>query len=123
MDKLKAAVGSFYANYFNYQGRSSLGQYWWVTLYLFVAGLILSIFLAATEGSFLYYLFIALYSLFTLANIIPGIMLSIRRLHDIGKGGGWIFINFIPFIGQIWFIVLMLQSSQGPNRFGNGYVK
>lgn len=45
---------------------------------------------------------------------------SVRRLHDIGKGGGWIFISLVPLIGGIWYLVLMLLPSQpGGNRFGS----
>jgi uncharacterized membrane protein YhaH (DUF805 family) len=36
------------------------------------------------------------------------------------KSGWWIFITFVPFIGGIWFLVLMcLAGTPGPNRFGS----
>lgn len=123
MENLKAAIGSFYANYFVYQGRSSRSQYWWVALYNFVVAAVLEVFMYATGGSFMYYLFYVLLGLFGLANFIPNLMLTMRRLHDVGKGAGWIFIALIPIIGSIWLLVLMLMPSEGPNRFGNGYVK
>lgn len=54
-----------------------------------------------------------------LAFLLPNLAVSVRRMHDIGKGGGWIFISCIPIIGRIWFIVLCCKSSQyGENRFG-----
>lgn len=50
--------------------------------------------------------------------IIPLITVSVRRLHDTGKSGWWYFINFIPYIGFIYFLVLMLQKSDvGTNRY------
>jgi uncharacterized membrane protein YhaH (DUF805 family) len=43
----------------------------------------------------------------------------VRRLHDIGKSGSWIFIGLIPLIGGIWLLVLMATDSQpGDNQYG-----
>jgi hypothetical protein len=43
----------------------------------------------------------------------------VRRLHDTGKSGWWIFIMLVPLVGGIWFIVLMCGEGQyGPNRYG-----
>jgi uncharacterized membrane protein YhaH (DUF805 family) len=50
--------------------------------------------------------------------IIPLITVSVRRLHDIGKSGWWYFVNFIPYVGFIVFLVFMLQRSDvGINRY------
>lgn len=43
----------------------------------------------------------------------------VRRLHDIGNSGWWIFINFIPVIGQAILIYKSLQASNvGDNQYG-----
>ncbi|WP_298631162.1 DUF805 domain-containing protein [uncultured Porphyromonas sp.] len=34
--------------------------------------------------------------------------LTIRRLHDVGKAGGWIFIGAIPVIGGLYLLYLMI---------------
>ena len=55
-----------------------------------------------------------------LGLLVPTLAVSVRRLHDIGKGGGWIFINLIPLIGSIWFLVLLIKEGEKvANRFGN----
>lgn len=51
-------------------------------------------------------------SLFAVATIIPGLAMQVRRLHDVGKSGWWIFINCVPFIGTIWYLVLLLTGSK-----------
>ncbi|MFC2413990.1 MAG: DUF805 domain-containing protein, partial [Bacteroides sp.] len=57
--------------------------------------------------------------LFVLAVLLPGLSVAARRLHDIGKGAGWIFINCVPFVGSIWFIILCIKESEpNENRFG-----
>ena len=57
---------------------------------------------------------------FSLAIILPMIAVGIRRLHDIGKSGWWLLINFIPLAGTIWFIVLAAKDSEAAsNKWGD----
>ncbi len=50
---------------------------------------------------------------------IPLLTATIRRLHDTDRDGMWFFIQFIPYIGSIIFLVFMcLPSTPGENRFG-----
>ena len=46
-----------------------------------------------------------------IALIIPGLSIAVRRLRDVGKKWPWLFINLVPFIGWIWFIVLLCTRS------------
>jgi uncharacterized membrane protein YhaH (DUF805 family) len=53
---------------------------------------------------------------------------TVRRLHDTGKSAWWLLIMFIPFIGAIWLLVLLINDSDpDTNRYGdnpkhyNGY--
>ena len=51
--------------------------------------------------------------------IIPYLALCVRRLHDIGKSGFMILINLIPYIGIIWFIILLFrEGTYGNNEYG-----
>jgi uncharacterized membrane protein YhaH (DUF805 family) len=44
---------------------------------------------------------------------------QIRRLHDIGKSGWWILINFVPYVGGfVLLIFTLLDSNPGPNEYG-----
>ena len=57
--------------------------------------------------------------IYGLAVLIPGIAVAIRRLHDTDRTGWWFFILFIPFVGAIWFLVLMvLDGTAGQNQYG-----
>ena len=57
--------------------------------------------------------------LYSLATLLPSLGAVIRRLHDTGKSGWWIFISLIPFIGGIWFIVLLAtKGDEGENEYG-----
>ena len=59
------------------------------------------------------------YCLYYLAFLIPGIAVSVRRLHDIGKSGWFLFISLIPIIGSIWLVVLFCtDGTAGENEYG-----
>ncbi|CQB85961.1 Inner membrane protein yhaI [Chlamydia trachomatis] len=57
--------------------------------------------------------------IYSLALLIPSIAVTVRRLHDLGKGGGWIFISAIPILGGIILLILMIcKGEPQTNRFG-----
>lgn len=120
MTNFSSAVRNYYSRYFALGGRSDRPQYWWVQLYLFFVEAIFYWFIAmCNHGSFGYYFWYVMLYAFGIVNIMPSLALAVRRMHDIGKGGGWIFINFVPVVGNIWFLILTLFPSQGANRFGD----
>jgi uncharacterized membrane protein YhaH (DUF805 family) len=57
--------------------------------------------------------------IYSLAVLIPGIAVSVRRLHDTNRSGWWLLISLIPLIGAIVLLVFMVQDSQeGDNQYG-----
>ncbi len=64
--------------------------------------------------------------LFSTLYIIPYLLVSfyvyalmVRRLHDIGKNGWFIFLMAIPFVGVIYFFILLFKKSQPiVNKYG-----
>ncbi|MEV8531803.1 DUF805 domain-containing protein [Streptomyces sp. NPDC051211] len=56
-----------------------------------------------------------------LALFLPGLGVTVRRLHDTGKSGWWALVGFIPAIGAIVILVLMAaegdpeENKWGPN--------
>lgn len=49
------------------------------------------------------------------ASAVPALSLSVRRLHDTGRSGHWMWINLLPLAGNL---VSVVQSSQKPNPRG-----
>ncbi|MCT3049726.1 DUF805 domain-containing protein [Leuconostoc mesenteroides] len=43
--------------------------------------------------------------------------LKARRLHDTNRSAGWIFIDLIPIIGNIWFFILMVLPTTPESRW------
>jgi len=104
-------------NYANFSGRARRAEYWWTTLINFVISIVLSI-LAGILGD-LGAIISIISLLFSLAIIIPGIAMAIRRLHDTGRSGWWLLIGLIPLIGFIVLIVFMASDShRGANQYG-----
>lgn len=117
------AVKSFYNNYTNIEGRAPRSAYWWVVLYQSIVMIPLA-FLAGIgigmNSTALTVIACILIGVFSLANIVPGITVAIRRLHDTNRSGWWYLINLVPYIGAIWFIVLaILPSTPGENNYGD----
>ena len=108
------AVKLFFSNYFYFSGRSTRSEYWWFVVFNIIVAIFLSILAAITKSQ----LVSILYGLYGLAILIPSITLSARRLHDIGKGFGWIFISLIPLIGWIILIVYTATESGPANQWG-----
>ncbi|MDR2342646.1 MAG: DUF805 domain-containing protein [Campylobacteraceae bacterium] len=104
-------------HYADFNGRARRSAYWFFVLINFIILVILNIidivvFANITE--------IGLLScVYNLAVLVPSIALAVRRLHDIGKSGWWVLINFIPIVGVIWFIILAATDSErGDNQYG-----
>ena len=57
--------------------------------------------------------------LWSLAILMPIISIQIRRLHDTGKSGVYLFLYLIPLVGAIILIVYFCQDSEpGQNLYG-----
>ena len=100
-------------NYANFNGRASRQEYWMFFLFnMIFAIVIMGIDIILGLGF--------LNIIYSLVVMIPGIAVGIRRLHDIGKSGWWLFIGFIPIIGAIWLIVLTCKDSNPEeNKYGS----
>lgn len=107
--------------YAQFNGRANKTEFWQYVLVYFLISIALSLLMSIFGGvKILRVLFMILNVIVMLALIIPSLAVSVRRMHDIGKAGGWILINLIPLIGLIWFILLAIKDSEpGASRFDN----
>lgn len=104
-----------------FEGRSRRKEYWMFALINIVVALILyvpGIILLASHNN-LGGLLLIPYGLYCLATIVPGLAVSVRRLHDTGKSGWLLLLGLIPFVGGIIVLVLVcLDGDPGPNIYG-----
>ncbi len=100
-------------NYVGFDGRARRKEYWMFVLFNIIFAIAASI-LDMIIGTYF-----VIQLLYGLAVLIPGIAVSIRRLHDTDKSGIWILVSLIPIIGGIWLIVLMVgEGTTGDNQYG-----
>lgn len=100
-------------NYAGFSGRARRTEYWMFFLFNLIITLVLdAIGMAIKQGSLLG-------GIYGLAVLIPGIAVAVRRLHDTGRSGWWLFIGLIPIVGTIVLIVFMATEGQpGDNEYG-----
>ena len=113
----EAVVRALTQNYCNFSGRASRSEYWWFYLFTCIVSWVVSI-VVSLFSSELSIMYIAS-MIVGLAFLLPGLGIAVRRLHDIGKSGWWMFISLIPLIGAIILLVWWCKDSQmEPNEYG-----
>ena len=99
--------------YADFNGRARRKEYWMFVLFNVIATIILSA-IDAAVGSYG-----ALTGIYALAVLIPSLAVGVRRLHDTGKSGWMLLVAFIPVIGSIWLLILLIMdSTPGENQYG-----
>jgi uncharacterized membrane protein YhaH (DUF805 family) len=100
-------------NYVGFQGRASRKEYWMFVLFNVIVAIVLAIVDSLAN------LHSLLGGLYSLAILLPSLAVGVRRLHDTGRSGWWLFISLIPLIGSIILLVFMcLDSQENDNQYG-----
>ncbi|MGZ4969956.1 MAG: DUF805 domain-containing protein [Methylobacter sp.] len=97
-----------------FQGRAGRKEYWMFNLFNiiiamaigFVTGLVEAVFGMGTILSN------AASVIYSLGILVPGIAVSIRRMHDLGRSGWWI---LFPVVNLIF---MFFDSQPGDNEYG-----
>lgn len=105
--------------YANFYGRTRRQEYWMFVLVQLIIFILALIYTSLVDDFFGTPVVGSILGIYLLATLIPWLALNVRRLYDIGKSGGYIFINLIPVIGRIWYIVLVATEGEyGNNNYG-----
>lgn len=105
--------------YFEFSGRSTRRQYWlfWLVVVVLTT--------AAIAADYLLYGIVPTgkypgpFAAFAgIVHLIPGITVTVRRLHDIGRSGWWYWIQLVPLVGTI---VLIFWTLCPPSAWDNPY--
>lgn len=92
-------------NYATFSGRARRSEYWYFFLFNFIISFILGFIGGITHLTFLGIIY-------SFAVIIPGIAVSIRRMHDVGKSGWFILFPFYNLI------LVFTEGEKGSNLYG-----
>jgi uncharacterized membrane protein YhaH (DUF805 family) len=109
------AIQSGFRNYVGFSGRAARSEFWFWVLFAVLVGIATQV----LDGILFGQQFGILSGIGALALFLPGLAVSVRRLHDRDKSGWFVLLYFIPLIG---FIILLIwycmRGTIGANRFG-----
>ena len=114
------AIKRYWTDNWTAKGRASRSEFWKGSLgnalLLGIVFYFLGLLLATPELAFV---LIALQTVVSLVTSWIGTILTMRRLHDIGKSGWWYWIALIPLIGTILLLIWMCRASDAAeNQYG-----
>lgn len=140
MNFMEAVRSVLKDKYATFSGRAPRSEYWWFSLFYFLAATVLVAFGAAVfflvganpdnpgEPSTTALIIAGLPLIaFLFASIIPFLAVQIRRLHDRNMSAWWyvgfIVLSAVPVVGFVASIGLLvvsaLKGTDGPNKFGD----
>lgn len=99
----------FWKKYVVFTGRASRSEYWWWTLAALGINIVLGIIADVSDDKLAF-----LTGIWSLAVFIPGLALSVRRLHDINKSGWWL----AALYGVMVIGVILMIAGGGAALFG-----
>jgi uncharacterized membrane protein YhaH (DUF805 family) len=107
------AISSGFSHYVGFSGRAARSEYWYWFLFVIIGYIVTGIIDAVLGLGFIS-------GLFGLVVLLPGIAISVRRLHDLDRSGWWVLLGLIPVVGAIILIIWFCsRGTLGPNRFGS----
>lgn len=102
------AIRRVFNHFADFNGRASLSEFWWGTLFLFIV---------SWAGAFIPLVNLVLW----IPIMIAQLALGVRRLHDTGREGAYILMGLIPCAGFIILLVFYCSESVGDNQWGPAY--
>ena len=136
------SIKTVLSKYAVFNGRARRSEYWWYTLAVSIVSAILyAVLVAPGYGEYMTATMeyamagdpaaavptmpgslvtgYIIMSVVNLALLLPGLGVAVRRLHDTGRSGFWIFLALVPIVGAIILIVWYASNgTPGPNQFG-----
>lgn len=91
---------NFWERYFDFEGKTTVGGYWWVFLFNVIILLVLTMVSQYLGG------------VYGLVALIPAIAIAVRRLHDTNRSGLELLWTLLPIVGTIILIVYLAQKSR-----------
>ncbi len=102
--------------YAAFSGRARRKEYWYFVLINFIIGILIGLLTLLPAGEKIFGIIFIGYSL---AVLIPGLAVSVRRLHDTNHSGYSLFLLLIPLAGTIILIMYLVEDgTPGENTYG-----
>ncbi|MBN9000306.1 MAG: DUF805 domain-containing protein [Rhizobiales bacterium] len=120
---MQESVSSVLSQYATFSGRAMRSEFWWWVLFVILLSIATNLVDGIALSPLLGYSMFGgpqiLSGLVSLALLIPGIAVSVRRLHDVGRSGWWLLLCLVPLVGALVLLFWYVQPGEpGRNRFG-----
>jgi uncharacterized membrane protein YhaH (DUF805 family) len=100
-----------------FDGRARRSEYWYFVLFNVAIAIGLGL-VDAMIRSITGIGFGPLGTVYALAVLVPGIAVSIRRLHDTDRSGWWLLLGLVPLVGLVLILFMVQDSTASSNRYG-----
>lgn len=100
--EFQEAVRVCFAKYIDFEGEASRPEFWWFFVFVGVVSFALALVSNKLSG------------LFSLAVLVPYLAVTVRRLHDTNRSGWWVLVWFVPVLGWLILVFLLVQQGDRP---------
>lgn len=111
MTMLKA-IKICFSKYAKFEGKASRNEYWYFWFFSFCMGTIPFILAFLIDEDVISLSLLTVSFLYGIISLLPMLSAAVRRLHDVGKSGAYMFISFIPLIGGLILLYFLCKKSQ-----------
>ena len=94
----------------DFSGRASRNEFWNFFSINFVLSLVLSVIAYWILDQYSFFIKISLS--YSLAALLPGIAVAVRRLHDLGRSGMFMLLGVIPVLGLIALLFMFAMPGE-----------
>ena len=84
--------------YADFTGRAPRAEYWWFTLAVIIAYIVVSIVESIVGLDKMVGPYGPISILLMLATLVPSLAVGVRRLHDSNRSGWWLLVAVIPYL-------------------------
>lgn len=123
------AYKKYWRGYVDFEGRSNRSDYWFaylvnvlITWCLYIVAAVVGVIASSIGSSALVIISLILGLIkwvYIIGAFLPGLAVTVRRLHDAGYTWPCIFTIFIPFVGWIILLVLLCKPTKVEFPFNN----
>lgn len=116
------AYKKFWKGYVDFTGCSTRSDYWFaylvnalITWCLYILVAVVGIIASSIDSSALLIISLIIGLImwvYTIGAFLPGLAVTVRRLHDAGSNWLYIFIPLIPFVGIFILVFLLCQPTE-----------
>ena len=113
----QTSIKTCFKKFSDFNGRASRSEFWYFYLFgiiVYFVGMLISV-----QAPF----FFGVLIIFGFVVFVPALAVTARRLHDTGRSGWWQLTAYIPYIGIIASIILIVVWCTKGERKKNKYGK